>query len=305
MNQESAPQVSCLEPIILFILGSPRVGSTVLFQLIINHFECFFPSNSFNRIFQNKEVNLESLDLSLHMSSLKNVSYNSDYGKTFYDGEPSEASAFFGAFFGGEHPSEEKSKSPLPDLSERFIDFCRSLYRQSQKPLVFKNAWNCFRISYLSQAIPNACFLWIRRDIADAAFSDLEARKKRGSTNIWNSATTADYFEIQKHPYWEQVVEQQYGYARRVGSDLSRFCRDRYLEVWYEDLLVDPNLFLKKIQNFLSPRGFIVRKREIDRSDLRKSNTRGKMLRCEDGKKILSYANSAKFIDSRRTEKSL
>jgi len=236
---------------------------------------------------------------------LKNVSYNSDYGKTFYDGEPSEASAFFGTFFGGEHPSEEKSKSPLPDLSERFIDFCRSLYRQSQKPLVFKNAWNCFRISYLSQAIPNACFLWIRRDIADAAFSDLEARKKRGSTNIWNSATTADYFEIQKHPYWEQVVEQQYGYARRVGSDLSQFCRDRYLEVWYEDLLSEPDLFLKKIQNFLSSRGFTVRKRKVDGIDLRKSNIRRKMLRCEDGKKILSYANSVKFIDSRRIENSL
>ena len=305
MNQESAPQVSCLEPIILFILGSPRVGSTVLFQLIINHFECFFPSNSFNRIFQNKEVNLESLDLSLHMSSLKNVSYNSDYGKTFYDGEPSEASAFFGTFFGGEHPSEEKSKSPLPDLSERFIDFCRSLYRQSQKPLVFKNAWNCFRISYLSQAIPNACFLWIRRDIADAAFSDLEARKKRGSTNIWNSATTADYFEIQKHPYWEQVVEQQYGYARRVGSDLSQFCRDRYFEVWYEDILVEPNLFLEKINNFLSPRGFTIRKRKIDRNDLRKSNKREKMLRCEDGAKILRFADSEKFIDCKWTEKSL
>jgi len=305
VNQESAPQVSCLEPIILFILGSPRVGSTVLFQLIINHFECFFPSNSFNRIFQNKEVNLESLDLSLHMSSLKNVSYNSDYGKTFYDGEPSEASAFFGTFFGGEHPSEEKSKSPLPDLSERFIDFCRSLYRQSQKPLVFKNAWNCFRIRYLSQAVPNACFLWIRRDIADAAFSDLEARKKRGSANIWNSATTSDYLEIQKRPYWEQVVEQQYGYARRVGSDLSQFCRDRYLEVWYEDLLSEPDLFLKKIQNFLSSRGFTVRKRKVDGIDLRKSNIRRKMLRCEDGKKILSYANSVKFIDSRRIEKSL
>ena len=305
MNQELLPKVSCPEPVILFILGSPRVGSTVLFQLVINHFDCFFPSNSFNRIFQNKEVDLESLDLSPYLSPLKNVTYNSEYGKTLHDGEPSEASAFFGTFFGGVHPSEEKSKSPLPHFAEKFVEFCRSLYSQSQKPLVFKNAWNCFRISYLSQALPNACFIWIRRDIADAAFSDLEARKKRGSTNIWNSATTSDYLEIQKHPYWEQVVEQQYGYARRVGADLSQFCRDRYLEVWYEDLLSDPSLFLKKVQNFLSPRGFTVRKRKIDRNDLRKSNIRRKMLGCEDGKKILSYANSAKFIDSRRIEKSL
>ena len=113
MNQKSAPQVSCPEPVILFILGSPRVGSTVLFQLVINHFECFFPSNSFNRIFQNKEVNLESLDLSPYLFPLENVSYNSDYGKTLHEGEPSEASAFFATFFGGVHPSEEKSKSIL------------------------------------------------------------------------------------------------------------------------------------------------------------------------------------------------
>ena len=305
MNQESISQDSCPEPVILFILGSPRVGSTVLFQLVINHFECFFPSNSFNRKFQNQEVNLESFDLSPYLSPLEKVSYISDYGKTLHDGEPSEASAFFGTFFGGEHPSEDKSKAPLPDLAERFVEFCRSLYSQSRKPLVFKNAWNCFRIRYLSQAIPKACFLWIRRDIADAAFSDLEARRKRGSTNIWNSATTSDYLEIQKHPYWEQVVEQQYGYARRVGSDLSQFCRDRYFEVWYEDILVEPNLFLEKINNFLSPRGFTIRKRKIDRNDLRKSNKREKMLRCEDGAKILRFADSEKFIDCKWTEKSL
>jgi len=305
VNQESISQDSCPEPVILFILGSPRVGSTVLFQLVINHFECFFPSNSFNRKFQNQEVNLESFDLSSCLSPLEKVSYISDYGKTLHDGEPSEASAFFGTFFGGEHPSEDKSKAPMPDLAERFVEFCRSLYSQSRKPLVFKNAWNCFRIRYLSQAIPKACFLWIRRDIADAAFSDLEARRKRGSTNIWNSATTSDYLEIQKHPYWEQVVEQQYGYARRVGSDLSQFCRDRYFEVWYEDILVEPNLFLEKINNFLSPRGFTIRKRKIDRNDLRKSNKREKMLRCEDGAKILRFADSEKFIDCKWTEKSL
>ena len=60
--------------------------------------------------------------------------------------------------------------------------------------------------------------------------------EERGGPAVWNSATTGNYEEIQKLPYWEQVVEQQYTYANRISNDLSSLLPERYCQVWYEDL---------------------------------------------------------------------
>ena len=65
---------------------------------------------------------------------------------------------------------------------------------------------------------------------------------------MWNSATTANYKEIQKRPYWEQVVEQQFEYNKAVGEDLRLLCEGRHVEIWYEDLCSDPEAAAAKIE---------------------------------------------------------
>ena len=287
-------------PSILFILGSPRVGSTVLYQFIINHFECFFPSNKFNRAFENKNFNLESKELGQFVSPLSRVDYISKYGKTILDDDPSEASAFLKLFW-RRASFRRKSSKPLPGYESLFLNFCKSLAKQVQNPLVFKNAWNCFRINYLSKAFSNGCFIWIRRDIADAAYSDLQSRKKHGGKNVWNSATTADFLEIQKLPYWEQVVEQQYSYGKRISADLKQFCKNRYLEVWYEELCSNTSLVLKKITKFLGAHSFQIKDPLPLQCDLSISNSKRRILTCDDGKKIRRYADGLKFSDFRRS----
>ena len=108
----------------------------------------------------------------------------------------------------------------------------------------------------MSQVFPGAYFLWIRRDLADSAYSDLKARRKRGGPEVWNSATTKNYREIQKLPYWEQVVEQQYFYSKRISQDLSQLSPERYCQIWYEDLCTNPSGTVSHLQNFLIPKGF-------------------------------------------------
>jgi hypothetical protein len=108
-------------------------------------------------------------------------------------------------------------------------------------PLVTKNVWNCFRVRYLAGALRRARFLWIRRDIADAAISDLEARYlTKGTSNSWNSATPANYEALMARPPTEQVVENQYEFNRAIGDSLSACAVGRFAEIWYEDFLADP-----------------------------------------------------------------
>ena len=283
---------------LLFILGSPRVGSTLLYQVVINHFDVFYPTNSFVELFESDHFLLS--ELPMEFGCTKFVDYKSFYGKTSGEDQPSEASGLFRYFLGGEHPSESKSKEPLPGLEKKFVQFMNQLFIANKKPFVFKNAWNCFRIEFLSQIFPKACFLWIRRDVAASAYSDLQSRRQRGSTEIWNSATTENYKAIQKLPYWEQVVEQQYSYAQSISKDLSQLPYSRYFEVWYEDLCGKTNKTIDELKSFLELHGFITK--NIKNSlQLKKSNGGTDVKKSNDWGKISKYAEAGKFSSMRHT----
>jgi hypothetical protein len=143
-------------------------------------------------------------------------------------------------WFGGGHPSQIVSTTILPGRETHFVRTLAAVEALFGRPLVIKNAWNCFRVAYLANALRRARFLWIRRDIADAAVSELEARYiTKGASHVWTSATPANYAALMTRPPAEQVVENQYEYSRAVGDALDAHARGRFAEVWYEDFLAN------------------------------------------------------------------
>ena len=109
---------------------------------------------------------------------------------------------------------------------------------------------------------PNLIFVWLRRDIGRSALSDLEARYRRGGIDAWNSATTSNYREIQKLPYWEQVVEQQYEYSECVAHDLKTFGKGRYLDLWYEEICDYTEREVEKLTGCFSAQSFPLERNE-------------------------------------------
>jgi hypothetical protein len=238
MDAEKLPMV--------FILGSPRTGSTLLYQLLINVFGFFYFSNMVNDHFPEHPVVGAALDhiLNLH----KPIDYSSDHGKTEGPFGPSEASLLFRHWFGGEHPSQTQSARVMPEKSEHLRLTMQSLYAISGRPILTKNAWNCFRVQALVELFPAIHFVWVRRDIVQSAWSDLKARHLRGGPTVWNSATTANYRDIQKLPYWEQVVEQQYAYNESIALDLALYAPGRFCEIWYEDVCRNPATEIQRLR---------------------------------------------------------
>ena len=285
--------VSLVQGPLIFILASPRAGSTLTYQLLINYFSLLYFSNFINDFFPQFPVVGAALDsLINHRHS---ISYESSYGKTNGPLGPSEASLVFKNWFGGDHPSQTKSCRVKPDKQEHLVLTMKSIFGLSRRPILTKNAWNCFRIQELTRLFPNIHFLWVRRDIRDSAISDLEARYRSGGPTIWNSATTANYREIQKRPYWEQVVEQQYEYNKCVANDLEIFSHGRYIEVNYEDICGHPKRELERISRYFASQSLPTCMRNKQIPVL--THSRGPSGLEEDYTKIVSYvkANSDRF----------
>jgi hypothetical protein len=239
---------------LVFILASPRTGSTLVYQLIINFFNFFYFSNFVNDFCFESPVVGAALDLSIH--SRRSVGYRSAYGKTRGLHGPSEASLVFKNWFGGQHPSQTRSCKVKAEKRQHFVLTMKSIHKMTGLPILAKNAWNCFRIQELTSLFQNTHFLWVRRDIIASANSDLEARYRRGDPTVWNSATTTNYLEIQKRPYWEQVVEQQYEYNRCMAHDLSTYSQGQFIELWYENVCERPELELKRLDDYFSNYSF-------------------------------------------------
>lgn len=270
---------------LVFIIASPRTGSTMGYQLLINAFDFYYFPNFVNDHFAACPAVGAALDWVLNPRAP--VAYESAHGKTEGPFGPSEASQVFRRWFGGEHPSQTRSCRVLPGKEEHLRLTLRSMHALTGRTLLTKNAWNCFRVAELARIFPRLHFVWLRRDLTACAISDLAARYHRGSPTTWNSATTADCEALQKRPYWEQVVEQQYGYNTSMARDLAAHAAGRYVEVWYEDLCDHAREELLRMESFFAHAALPLRRKTADVPELRRSA--GVSVPDEDRARIVRY----------------
>lgn len=244
---ERLEQDRAASPAPIFILGAPRTGSTLLYQMITAAFGCAYFSNLVNQFFPQAPV--LGLTVQKVLAARDSIDFHSRFGKTEGLFQPSEASAVMRDWFGGEHPSQSRSAGFIPGRARIALATCRAAESLFGRPLVIKNAWNCFRIEATAGALPQARFIWIRRDLRAAAKSDLHARYAvQGSPLAWNSATPANVERLRERPYVEQVVENQYEFSAAIGAALARLTPDRHTEVWYEDLCRRPAATLSALE---------------------------------------------------------
>ncbi len=233
-------------PHVVFIIGAPRTGSTYFYQLVVAGFGLPYFSNLTNRFFATHP--LIGLWLQSAEASRDPIRFVSSYGKTPGLFQPSEASAIMGRWFGGGHPSQTVSDTVLPGREAHLMRTLNAAERLFGRPLVIKNAWNCFRLDYLARALPVAGFIWIRRDIRAAAGSDLAARYAvHGDPHAWNSATPADVAVLRARPYAEQVVENQFAFNEAIRKSLQQIDRRRWTSLWYEDVCSSPSTALQAL----------------------------------------------------------
>lgn len=235
----------------VFILGAPRTGSSYLYQLVAHAWRPPFFDNRCNELFPATPV-LGLLSQFARGASLQ-VRFESRFGKTTGEEQPSEASAVMRGWFGGGHPSQRVSRTTLPGRLTHLLRTLDAIARLFDCPLLIKNAWNCFRVEHLARELHEAVFIWIRRDVRDAAASDLAARiAVYGDASAWSSATPSNLTALRRLPPWAQVVENQFEFNQAIGRALAIFAPTRHVDVWYEDVRRAPEAELDRISGAVS-----------------------------------------------------
>ncbi len=233
-------------PRTIFILGAPRTGSTVFYQALTTAFGLPFLSNFAND--HTRETPIIGILASYGLPIREDDRFSSAYGKSRGRHAHSEGSAIVSLWCGGGHPSETVSSGVLPDQVPHMRATLAAVEAETGRPLVIKNCWNCFRIASLAEHFPDASFIWIRRDVVDAARSDLAARLTvQGDAQIWNSATPRNVEELRKLPPARQVMENQLEFARAISESAAPLPKGRFADIWYEDFCADPNKAMRNL----------------------------------------------------------
>ncbi len=234
----------------IFIIGPPRSGSTILYQLITNFFNVNYIDNLIH-------LSRENLFFGFWLSNLlfKNKGHNtfkSEYGNTQKFGlhAPSEGGNIWYQWF-----SKDKIYFDKNDLTEKSILQIRNIFNaitnKYNKPVVIKNLMFSQRIKALSQICPNAKFIVIKRSPEFNAQSIYKARLSQPKHEWW-STHPKNYKELLNLPLIEQSVNQVYFIEKQIHEDLRLFPTENITIIRYDDLINNCEKTLNNLRDFIN-----------------------------------------------------
>lgn len=245
----------------VFVLGPPRAGTTLLYQVICYGLKVGYISNihclGYGAPSLVHRIVAPCLDLNA------GVGFESSFGSTSGLSAPSECGVFWYRFFPRD-PQEAVQRKPLSEASKReLVAAVGRLTNAFGRRLVFKNVMNVLRIDELATAFPASQFLIINRDIYANAHSLLWARREvEGSYDAWYSTPVPGYQRLKEKPPHEQVVCQVRKIRRLIDQATDGFGEERIIRLQYEDLCRDVPGTLSALVRFLSGEG--LRRLDID-----------------------------------------
>ncbi|MCF6437776.1 sulfotransferase [Pseudoalteromonas sp. MMG022] len=231
-------QSNYILPPVFFIVGPPRSGTTVSFQLISKYFHTYFPDN-LAALFPRHPAFGFSLSRYLYKNRGHN-SYSSEHGYSLSDLHgPNEYELFFKGFL--------SNNRRLSHLAKK-ITSIQSIMKD--KPIVFKSLNCSLHISEISTVLPNSVFIFIDRNNIDIERSIEKAkrREKFPEEEVWYVVPDGMErlnFESEK----EQIKRQVFEIKKSISNSLEALPDERKIKISYESLIESPACVLKTLEN--------------------------------------------------------
>ncbi len=233
---------------LLFIIGPPRCGSTLLYQVLVECFDVAYLSNAHASLYGMPTL----IEKWMPSTWRSKASYRSNLGNTRGLTAPSEAGRFWYRFF---DRGETTGSLPEP-IRAKLRDAVRYFSRTAGKPVVFKNLFSTVRLLELGRLFPEAVFLEVHRNEVEIGHSLLEARMTRfGSYEPWFSVPAPNQHLLEKRPPHQQVIEQVRSLYALVDRQREELGTSRFFRIDYEAFCDAPVQSLQRIEQFALSRG--------------------------------------------------
>lgn len=245
----------------VFIIGAPRTGSTLLYQVLtscwrtgyINNLMCSCPRAI---------LSLATVSGAL-FASRGHSALQSYYGRTEGLNAPSECGELWYRWFARDPLYAGRGALPSPALAELRATVA-ALEHVTAKPFLFKNLYCSLRVGALADAFPRALFIWCRRDELDCARSIVLGRVRvSGSADRWWSTKPPEYPQLCDLSVAEQIAGQIYYVEEHIRSDLAdNYPGPHLFTVQYERFCADPTSTLDALAAWLAAHGLPVTARQ-------------------------------------------
>jgi len=225
---------------IVFLVGPPRSGSTLIYQYLTNIYKVIYVDNLVDIFYRNPGMGI-ALSKWLFKDRPHNC-YKSDLGNTRACGlhAPSESGRLWYRWF----PKNSIESARIITATEAGIAHSlNNTITQTmlgyKQPLIFKNLMNVLRLQAISKIWPDARIISIKRDVIDTALSIREARlKANNDLEQWWSVAPPEYHDLRSRPWPEQVVGQILAIEKHIERDISLF--EYHTEIAFETFKQSP-----------------------------------------------------------------
>lgn len=249
----------------IFIVGSPRSGTTLLSQWLASTSLFSFPSNIISRFssfplvgYLVQKILLDPQNQYKNEISLINDSkkYSSDIGKTHGALEPHEFWYFWRKHFEfTDIPISNESFSKSADFKsfEKHIDLIK---QHSDKPFFIKSLIINPYIESFYRNIKNAFFIYIKRDEVQTAKSILKVRERYFENDEeWFSFKPHEYKKLINKDKYVQVSGQVHYINKNISDQLLNVPEGNQLQISYSNLCEKPETIFQELVEKLNALG--------------------------------------------------
>jgi hypothetical protein len=192
-----------------FIVGVPRSGTTLLYQLLSQTGTFGYPTNFVARYVANPGFGALAQRLFQPMAPPRSSELKSRLGQTDGWNSPHEFGYFWERWFPFDDHHEPIAEALDAIDGDELLRTLAYFERCSEAPLLFKNTILSFVLPSLAELIPDARFIEIVREPGHVAMSLLGAREKMyGDPSAWFSTRPANWQSLMELDPLHQVAGQ-------------------------------------------------------------------------------------------------
>ena len=241
----------------VFILGAPRSGTSLFYELLVTRYAFSYFSNLAHRFYKTPAA---ATFFGRSLIGRYKASYSSDYGHIAGWSAPNEGGWIWQRWL---EDGDWMDETALPGS---FLTEMRATLAAHeailQAPFVNKNVMHSNRIRLLDALFPGCLFIEVRRDMADTARSIIRAQRRNKGPQVdadaWWSVRPSN---TRAGDVITRAALQVNGVAEDIARDVAVIGAHRHCSVIYEAFCTNTEDTLQQVASFLAGQGVHVRKK--------------------------------------------